>query len=83
MKRFNIHKFFNAVLATLVFMTAIACTAENDSFQEVGGNESSRLVEVKIGVMAPEGEMASIGTRAVDEYAVNTYLVHLFFSLIE
>ncbi|MBO5380610.1 MAG: hypothetical protein J6A40_00770 [Bacteroides sp.] len=78
MKRFNIHKFFNAVLATLVFMTAIACTAENDSFQEVGGNESSRLVEVKIGVMAPEGDMASIGTRAVDEYAVNNLYVLVF-----
>ena len=78
MKQFNLHKLYNAVLAAFVLVSAIACTAEEETFEVVNGTGSSGLVEVKIGIMAPEGDKASVGTRAVDEYAVNNLYILVF-----
>lgn len=78
MKRFDLHKFFNALLAMFVLVAAFACTAEDETLEVMGSTESSGLVEVKIGVMAPEADKASVNTRAVDENAVNNLYVLIF-----
>ena len=78
MKLFDLRKLYNVALVAFVLVSAIACTAEEETFEVVNGTESSGLVEVKIGIMAPEGDKASVGTRAVDEYAVNNLYILVF-----
>lgn len=77
MKRNNLYKFINGMLAMFAFVATIACTADDAPF-EVQENKESGLVDVKIAVSTPERDKVEVTTRVVDENAVNDLYVFVF-----